>query len=84
VEWIHLAQDRIQLWVSVNVIMNLQVPSKQGIFDHLNNDFQQKPHAIGISYALCFNTVSTAEEFEIYCVLLCYIWQMVSAIFQDF
>jgi hypothetical protein len=26
VEWIHLAQDKAQWWVLVNMIMNLQVP----------------------------------------------------------
>jgi hypothetical protein len=26
VYWIHLAQDRVQLWAFVNTVMNLQVP----------------------------------------------------------
>jgi hypothetical protein len=26
VDWIHVAQDRVQWWVFVNTVMNLQVP----------------------------------------------------------
>jgi hypothetical protein len=27
VDWIHLTEDRDQLWAVVNMVMNLQVPS---------------------------------------------------------
>jgi hypothetical protein len=30
VDWIHLAQDRDQLWTVVNMVMNLWVPIKVG------------------------------------------------------
>jgi len=30
VDWIHLAQDRDQLWAVVNMVMNLWVPIKVG------------------------------------------------------
>jgi hypothetical protein len=32
VDWIHLAQDRDQLWILVNTVMNLRVPKKAGNF----------------------------------------------------
>jgi hypothetical protein len=32
VDWIHLAQDKIQWQTSVNMVMNLQVPQKAGNF----------------------------------------------------
>jgi hypothetical protein len=30
-DWIQQAQDRVQWWVLVNMVMNLQAPQKQGI-----------------------------------------------------
>jgi hypothetical protein len=32
VDWIHIAQYRDQWWESVNMVMNLQVPSNLGNF----------------------------------------------------
>jgi len=32
VDWIHLAQDREQLWALVNTVKNLRVPLKVGNF----------------------------------------------------
>jgi hypothetical protein len=39
VNWIQMAQDRVQWWAFVNTVMNLQVPQrKQDIFDKLSDN----------------------------------------------
>jgi hypothetical protein len=37
VNWIQLAQDRVQWWTCVNTVMNLWVPQERIFFDKLNN-----------------------------------------------
>jgi hypothetical protein len=32
VDWIHVAQDRVQWWAFVNTVMNIRVPCKEGNF----------------------------------------------------